>query len=375
MGVMSVLSRDQQIQVVGCLTEGMSIRAIERLTGIHRDTIMRLGARVGRGCAELHDRTMVGLRVGWIEMDELWAFVGKKQRHLKRTDNPEKGDQYTFVALASSSRAIIGYRTGKRNTEATNQFIQDLRGRVIGAPEISTDGFLPYQPAIRDAFQASAHGVINKTFSVTHLVHMDQAQHRYSPAAVIAVVREAVRGEPSEISTSYVERSNLSIRMANRRFTRLTNAFSKKLDNHLSAVALYVAHCRVHESLSPNARNQATPAMALGITDRVWSLGDLIDAALAIASPNYGDTLLFSQIDSYTIFPHGPPRPHCRAGSDASSDAAWQPAAEEPVGWTKSPAAADGLARALWAILPTRRNCEAWPRGHCARTCEQRSQN
>ena len=155
---MSALSRDQQIQVIGCLTEGMSFRAIERLTGIHRDTIMRLGARVGRGCAELHDRIMVGLRVGRIEMDELWAYVGKKQRHLKRTDSSEKGDQYTFVALASSSRAIIGYRTGKRNGDATDQFVQDLRGRVIGAPEISTDGYLPYQPAIRDAFKAARMG-------------------------------------------------------------------------------------------------------------------------------------------------------------------------------------------------------------------------
>ncbi len=289
---MSLLSRDQQIQVIGCLTEGMSIRSVERLTGVHRDTIMRLGARVGRGCAELHDRIMVGLRVGRIECDELWAYVGKKQRHLKRIDSPQKGDQYTFVALASSSRAIVGYRTGKRHTDTTDQFIQDLRQRVIGAPEISTDGFHPYRNAIRDAFQNSAHGVINKTFSVVHL-NVDQAQHRYSPASVIAVAREAVRGEPEQISTSYVERSNLSIRMASRRFTRLTNGFSKKLDNHLSAVALYVAHynlCRVHESLSPSARNQATPAMVLGITDRIWSLGDLIDAALAVATPDPTET-------------------------------------------------------------------------------------
>lgn len=215
-------------------------------------------------------------------MDELWAFVGKKQRHLKRTDSPEKGDQYTFVALASSSRAIIGYQTGKRNTDTTDLFTQDLRERVIGSPEISTDGFRPYQNAVRDAFQNSAHGVINKTFSVVHL-NVDQAHHRYSPASVIAVAREAVRGFPAEISTSYVERSNLSIRMATRRFTRLTNGFSKKLENHCAAVSLYVAHynlCRVHESL------RTTPAIQLGITDRVWSLGELIDAALAVASPD-----------------------------------------------------------------------------------------
>ena len=140
---------------------------------------------------------------------------------------------------------------------------------------------------------SNAHGIINKTFSVTHLVHMDQAHHRYSPAAVIAVAREAVRGDPEEISTSYAERSNLSIRMVNRRFTRLTNAFSKKLDNHLSAVALYVAHynlCRVHEALSPNARNQATPAMALGLADHPWSVGELLDAALAVATPDLTET-------------------------------------------------------------------------------------
>src|SRR5262249_42240060 len=115
----NILSRDRQIQIIGCLTEGMSIRAAERMTGIHRDTIMRLGAKVGRGCAELHDRMMVGLRVGRIECDELWAYVGKKQKHLKRADGPEKGDQYTFVALGSSSRAIIAYRTGKRDMHNT----------------------------------------------------------------------------------------------------------------------------------------------------------------------------------------------------------------------------------------------------------------
>ncbi|TMI99833.1 MAG: transposase [Alphaproteobacteria bacterium] len=274
---MNVLSRDRQIHVIACLTEGMSIRAVERMTGIHRDTIMRLGAKVGRGCAELHYRMVVGIRTGRLELDELWSYVGKKQRHLKRTDGHDKGDQYTFVGLASASRMIVGYRTGKRDTDTTDEFMADLRERVLGAPEISTDGFRPYQPAVRAQFKTSAHGVINKTYSVTHL-GMKAAQHRYSPAAVIAVEREAMYGVPADISTSYVERSNLSMRMACRRFTRLTNGFSKKLDNHAAAVSLYVAHynlCRPHESL------RSTPAVAQGITDHVWSIGELLDAALA----------------------------------------------------------------------------------------------
>jgi IS1 family transposase len=138
------------------------------------------------------------------------------------------------------------------------------------APEISTDGFKPYQPAVRDSFKHSAHGVINKTYSVTHL-GMKAAQHRYSPAAVIAVEREVMCGVPADISTSYVERSNLSMRMSCRRFTRLTNGFSKKLDNHAAAVSLYVAHynlCRVHESL------RSTPAVAQQITDHVGRLAN-----------------------------------------------------------------------------------------------------
>ena len=132
-------------------------------------------------------------------------------------------------------------RPGKRDGENTDLFIRDLRERVLGTPEISTDGFHPYRTAIRDAFGARvAHWVINKTYAVTDL--RKDATHRYSPAAVVAVSREAVIGIPAEISTSYAERSNLSLRMASRRFTRLTNGFSKKLENHAAAVSLYVAH-------------------------------------------------------------------------------------------------------------------------------------
>jgi IS1 family transposase len=230
---------------------------------------------------ELHDRLMVGIRTDRLELDEAWSFVAKKQKNVLRHEINAKGDQYVFIGMAGTQKAIISWGVGKRNMESTMDFIHDLRGRVIGQPEISTDGFHPYRVAIRDAFGDSAsHGVIVKTYSVTHLVK--EAQGRYSPAAVVAVSKEVVTGDPDQhISTSYVERQNLSLRMGQRRFTRLTNGFSKKLDNHVAAVALYVAHynlCRVHEAL------RTTPAKALGVVDRTWSIAQLVDAALSVAT-------------------------------------------------------------------------------------------
>jgi IS1 family transposase len=281
---MNILPRDKQIEVISALTEGLGIRATARVTGVNRETVGKLALQVGRGCAEMHDRMMVGLRVNRIECDELWSYVGHKRNPQKgpARPSPVKGDQYTYIALGASSRAIIGYLTGKRTTEATDQFIQDLRQRVIGVPEISTDGLHFYKPAIRDAFGPRAtHGVINKTYSVTHL-NVTEASRRYSPAAIVAVERQAVMGEPEHISTSYVERQNLTLRMASKRFARLSNGFSKRLECHLAAVALHVAFynlCRVHESL------RSTPAMALGIADRVWTIGDLLDAALTAVPP------------------------------------------------------------------------------------------
>lgn len=277
---MNILPRDKQIEVIAALCDGLGIRATSRITGVNRGTVAALALKVGRGCAELHDRMMVGLRVSRCELDELWSFVGHKRNPQtgKPSLNPEKGDQYTYVALASSTRAIIAYRTGKRDSGTTHDFIADLRERVIGHPEISTDGYLPYQNAIRAEFgNRIAHGVINKTYSVTNLA-VKEAARRYSPAQVVAVDREVVSGVPANISTSYVERSNLTIRMSSKRFARLSNGFSKKLEPHCAAVSLHVSFynlCRVHESL------RSTPAMALGIADRVWTIGDLLDAAIA----------------------------------------------------------------------------------------------
>lgn len=283
---MNILSREQQIAVISALTEGLGIRATARITGVNRETVGKLALQIGRGCAELHDRRMIGLRIARLELDEIWSFVGKKQARVKPYEAFAKGDQYVFTALVGTQKAIVSYRIGKRDGENTDQFIQDLRGRVLGSPEISTDGWHSYKLSIRDAFRNSAHGVIQKTVAVTDL--RKDAAHRYSPAAVVAVSRHAVQGDPAEISTSFVERSNLTLRMESRRFTRLTNAFSKKLENHAAAVSLYVAHynwCRPHETLTPDARHQTTPAMALGLADRPWSIGELIDAALTAVPP------------------------------------------------------------------------------------------
>jgi IS1 family transposase len=274
----NILPRDKQIEIIAALTEGCSIRAVERLTGAHRDSVMRLGARVGRGCEEFHYRTVVGLRVGRLELDECWGFVGKKQRHVSPKEAPAKGDFYTFIALASASRAIVSYRVGKRTGGTTDDFLADLRERVIGTPEISTDAWSPYQPGIRTQFgNRVAYGQINKTYSVTDL--RKDAAHRYSPAAVVAVSREVVSGMPAHISTSYVERQHLSLRTSQKRFARLTLGFSKKLEHHVAAVSLYVTHynfCRPHETI------KSTPAMALGLTDHAWSLGELLDRVLPL---------------------------------------------------------------------------------------------
>ena len=277
---MNVLSRDKQIEVIAALCEGVGIRTASRLAGVNRGTVANLALRVGLGCMELHDRMFVGVRCERLELDEIWSYVGKKQKNVKKHEVFAKGDQYVFIGMAGTQKAIISYRIGKRDTETTTNFLADLRGRVIGQPEISTDGFHPYRPAIRDTFGSEAsHGVIVKTYSVTHL--SKEAATRYSPAAVVAVSREVASGDPDQyVSTSYVERQNLSLRMSQRRFTRLTNGFSKQLENHVAAVALYVAHynlVRKHEAL------RTTPAKAIGVADRAWSVAELVDAALTVA--------------------------------------------------------------------------------------------
>jgi IS1 family transposase len=277
---MNILPRNQQVEAIAALCEGVSIRATSRLTGVDRGTVMNLGVVVGRGCAVLHDTLMRDLQLSRIELDEAWSFVAKKQKQVRQDDPDDFGDQYVFVALAGAAKAIISYRVAKRTARQTLAFVRDLRARVLGAPEISSDAFRAYPIAIELAFKGECDfGTIDKQYAAEAAI---EARRRYSPAAVVGVTRKVVHGSPVYISTSYVERQNLTLRMQQRRFTRLTNAFSKKLENHMAAVALYVAHynfCRVHEAL------RVTPAMQVGVTDHIWTIGELVNAALAGVLP------------------------------------------------------------------------------------------
>lgn len=281
---MNVLSMSERVRVVSALVEGNSLRATERMTGVFRQAITNLLVRMGTGCARLHDAMMRELHCDLLEVDEVWAFVGKKEGHLREGDPPEFGDAYTFVALDPTTKLIPSYLVGKRTTEATHKFVRDLRARVLGAPQITTDGFKSYIEAIEEAFGTRVqYAQILKTYRADEAGGASRDDVRYSRGRVVRSVKRTVAGTPDEenISTSMVERQNLTVRMSQRRFTRLTNAYSKKLTPLCAAVALHFAHynfCRIHTTL------RVTPAMAEGVTDRLWSIDELVARALDAAA-------------------------------------------------------------------------------------------
>lgn len=276
---MNVLPFPKKVRVVSALVEGTSIRATERMCDVHKETVIKIGVEVGEACRRLHNVMMRDLHVAVLELDEIWAFIAKKQKRLTDEDPPEFGDCYTYLGLDANRKAIVSFAVGKRDSLTTADFITDLRSRVLGKPQITTDGFGCYPDAIRLAFGEDCdYAQIIKQYG-----GMDPTdERRYSPPKCTYSDKRPIFGAPDDekISTSYIERQNLTARMHMRRFTRLTNAFSKRMRNHAAAVALYVAwynFVRVHET------TRITPAMALDVTDHVWSVAELIDAALAIA--------------------------------------------------------------------------------------------
>jgi IS1 family transposase len=275
--VMNVLPQEKQSAVIAALCEGVSLRTVSRLHDVHRDTAMRLSVGVGQGCAAVHGKLMVDLQVNRLELDEVWSFVKKKRKSVEADDPDTVGDQYIYLAMDSTSKSILSWLVGKRNYRNAQRFVDDVRFRVLGRPEISTDGYGPYLKAIDLAFDGEAsHGIVDK--KTIFLASDGDSDRYYAREQLVAVDRTAVSGTPRHISTSYIERQNLTLRMSQRRLTRLSNGFSKKYENHCAAIALYATHynfCRVHETL------RITPAMHLGVTDHVWTISELIDAALS----------------------------------------------------------------------------------------------
>jgi len=266
---------DKATMVLKLLVEGTSVRSIERVTQVHRDTILRLLILAGERCSRLLDEKMRGLKCNFIECDEIWTFCFKKQRRVRKADPAEFGDQWVFVALDAETKLVPSFCIGKRSAGTTAAFIDDLSQRIENRPQITTDGFRFYVNAVERSFGADVD------FAQLVKLYGDYGQHdhaaKYSPSPIIEVISKVRQGEPDadHISTSYVERQNLTMRMQMRRFTRLTNAFSKKLENLKAAIALHFAYynfCRVHKTL------RVTPCMEAKITDHVWSMAELIAA-------------------------------------------------------------------------------------------------
>ncbi len=271
--IMNYLSTSQKVQVVKCLCEGMSIRGTVRLTGIAKNTIVGLLEDMGAACADLHDRTVRAVKAKRIQCDEIWSFVGAKKKNASVEQKQAGwGDVWTWTALDADTKLCISYLVGGRDTGWATDFVWDIRQRVIGRPQITTDAHKPYLAAIEIAFGENVdYAQMHKIYGASS----ETPEARDSPAKCIGCDMKTVIGTPDyqHVSTSFVERQNLTMRMSMRRFTRLTNGFSKKIENHAAAIALYFAFynfCRVHQTL------RITPAMQAGLTDHVWEVAELV---------------------------------------------------------------------------------------------------
>jgi IS1 family transposase len=279
----NVLPKDKQISVVAALAEGNSIRSIERMTGIHRDTIMRLGVRIGQGCAKLLDAKMRNLDCQRLELDEIWGYIGKKARHVKEGDDPTMGDVWTYCAIDADTKLVPSYHVSStRDMHNTVEFIADLASRLNNQVQISTDAMNSYEDAIEYVFGMDVdYGQIVKTYQSEDGREYNP-ERRYSQPRIASSKKTVMSGNPERalISTSYVERLNASTRLHMKRLARLTHAFSKKFENFEAAVALNFAS---HNFVKTHRTLKMTPAMAAGIERDFWSYGDLVERVEAQA--------------------------------------------------------------------------------------------
>jgi len=270
---MNRLPIEERARIIRLLIEGNSLRASTRICDVSINTVTKLLVDVGSACADYQDRTLRNLTCKRIQCDEIWAFVYAKQKNVpaKKQGQFGYGDVWTWTAIDADTKLVPSFMVGNRDGQSARMFIDDLASRLRTRIQLTTDGLKVYVNAVEDAFGADIdYAVLHKVYEST------QEETRYSPARCIGCERKAVQGQPDpdHISTSYVERQNLTMRMHMRRFTRLTNGFSKKVENHAYQVALHFMHynfAKVHKTL------RVTPAMEAGITDHVWTIEEMIE--------------------------------------------------------------------------------------------------
>ncbi len=274
---MNILSMKEKIGILQALVEGCSIRSVERLTGHHRDTIMRLLVEAGKRAELVLNSKIKNIPAGHIQIDEAWTFVGKKNkmRRIEDISNSEIGTQFVFVAMDRRTKLIPCFNLGKRELQTVWPFIRDLKSKLTGRPHITTDHYKPYINAIWDIFGGLGKVSYTQLYKV-YSSNGNPKREGYSPIDFVMTMKKVIFGKPPirEISTSHIERQNLTLRMSLRRMTRLTNAFSKKFDNLKAALNLHFAYynfCRIHGSL------RMTPAMKAKITGRIWSIEDILN--------------------------------------------------------------------------------------------------
>ena len=269
----NVLSTEKRTAIIAALVEGSGVRATARMVGVSKDTVSKLQLEIGAACARFQSETLRNLPSKRVQVDEIWSFVYAKAKNV-----PQRlsglfgvGDVWTYTAIDADSKLCISWLVGPRDGGTATEFMQDVAERLANRIQLSTDGHRMYLDAVEDAFGGGVdYAMIQKIYGTAA-----EAETRYSPAICTGVKKFRVQGnpDPRHVSTSYVERQNLTMRMSMRRFTRLTNAFSKKLENHVAAVALhfmYYNFCRIHQTL------RVTPAMAAGVTDRVWGVEEIV---------------------------------------------------------------------------------------------------
>jgi IS1 family transposase len=270
---MNKLDKSRRIQVIASLVEGNSIRATVRMTGVAKNTIVKLLEDIGAACLEYQDKAFNNLSCKRLQCDEIWSFVGAKAKNVPTEKQGEfgYGDVWTWVAIDADTKLVPCWHVGRRDANAAYEFITDLAGRLANRVQLSTDGYKPYLEAVESTFGSEIdYAMLVKIYGKS------QDEIRYSPADCLSTEKRIISGKPNKaaISTSFVERQNLTMRMSMRRFTRLTNGFSKKVENHIHALSLhymYYNFVRIHQSL------RCTPAMAAGVTNRLWEISDIVD--------------------------------------------------------------------------------------------------